>query len=447
MASFKIQLRIARILARSTANTQQERVDLCLQILTEVVIDAFIQDITDLVRQTVKAVKDEADVHPEKHNVEWVKVRWDSFTRWEQIKHRLDYGEDYDTYSLLARALGDSEDDPVRGLPQGNIKSISIGDLAQSIHDICRRAEVRQQIRAPVWRDGNLASVTRMALAIAHSRMGSSISEEDKRSQIIKFLSDALLNRHVHFFPNAPDSSHPTPSTDSWSYCGNPPTAADIASNNLETIGARRVRLCGEQGRSASQADVTASWSILDCDIESFSTYMDHICLPQEWSFEVDSAILGNTQLLPVYRWASKRLQNPTTDWRTRLAIALAFLFSKLTPNHVFCPDSTKVKEYPLLETVKAQLNSLRPSTRETSISIVRQLPWIDKCPRKGKTNRSLYFTQASVVILAWIDPSSPIRKELKLQRAKSELISMFNSKHCKSVRLLAMLVADIFLL
>ncbi|KAI1781578.1 hypothetical protein LXA43DRAFT_908377, partial [Ganoderma leucocontextum] len=430
LAYFKIQLRISRVLIRKGLAPNSDQINTCLQILAEVSIDAFVDDITDLVRKAVKAVKDDADLHPENHDTDWVKVRWDSFSRWEQIKQRLDYGPNHDTYTLLARALAPSEADQIHGLPQGKTKSISVGDLARSIHDICHRAELRQQIRAPVWRDGNLPAVARIAIANAHSRMGPDISNDDKAKQIVKFFTDALLNKNVHFFPNSPDDGHPIPSTDIWTFLGNRPNAVDVASNNLETIGARRMRLCDEQARHASQADVTASWSILECTLESFASYMHHVCLPDDWSYENDTAIQGNALVLQVYQWAENRLKDPTKDWCTRLALALAFLFSRLTPDRVFCPDTTKAKIYPILTAVCKDLRALRPTTRSQSIAITRKLPWIDKPNRKGTSNRAHYCTQASVVILAWIDRSSPLRKELALNKGKSELISLFNSKH-----------------
>ena len=416
-------------MARSGKTTKSELTDLALKVLAEVVIDAFVLDVVELVRLTVKAAKDDAENHPERYDGDWVKARWDSFCRWEKSKQPLDYGPHRETFPLLVRALSRSEEDPIHGLPQGNVKSISIGDLARSIHDICRRAEVRQMIRPPVWRDGVLPAVARMAIANAHSRMGPSLSEEDKRSQIVKFVSEALIERNVHFFPNGPDNGHPTPSTSTWTYLGNRPSPADRANNQLETVGERRLRLCDDQALLASQADVHGPWSILECNIESFANYMGHDCLPDEWGYATDTSISGNDLVRPVYEWAAQRLKNPNLDWRTRLAVTLAFLVSKLTPD-VFCPDSSKTKEFPILKTVLADLRTIRPSTRKQSINILRQLPWVEKPGRRGVSLRQLYFTQASVVILAWIDPKSAIRKELALRQNKNPLISIFNSKH-----------------
>lgn len=404
---------------------------MALNVLAEVVIDAFIQDVTDLVHKSVKAIKDEADLHPERFDMDWVKVRWDSLARWEHAKDRLDYGDGYDNFILLSRALAPTEDDPVHGIPFGNNPSISVGELARSIHNICRHAVVRQQIRAPVWRDGILPSVARMAIANAHNRMGRHISEEDKDAQLIKFLTTALVNRNVHFFPNSPTHGAPFPSTECWTSVGNRPTPADVASNNLETIGNRRLRLCEEQGRIVSQADVTAHWTIENLDIESFAHYIDRQCLPDEWEYVHERSITGNKDILPVYQWAESRLRIPTTDWRTRLALTLGFLMMKLTPDYVFCPDSTKVLEYPILETVLEQLSAIIPATRHHSITITRQLPWISK-GRKGTAERDRYFTQATVTILAWVDSSSPLRNELARKQKSNPLIGAYNAKHSK---------------
>lgn len=432
-ACFNIQLRLSRLLVRVGPSSGTAQVDIALKVLAEVIIDAFIQDITDLVRKALSALKDSAQLHPERYDTDWINVRWDSFCQWEAATDRLDYGVESETFVLLARALTKNEDDPIRGLPASNLKSISVGDLARSIHDICLRAETRQQIRAPVWRDGNLAAVARVAIANAHNRIGRSASDQEKGDQIIKFLTKALSTRNVRFFPDTPPGGGPNPSIDAWTYLGNRPNAKDIANNRLETIGARRTRLWEEQGRIASLADVNSHWSILDCTIESFATYISHACLPEEWDYKREKSITGNSQILPVYEWAAERLSNPNADWRTRLAVALAFLITKLTPNHVFCPDSSKGNEYPILTSVSTYLGQLVPATRHHSITILRQLPWISKPNRGGTIDRSLYFTQASVVILAWIDPASPIRKDLALRAAKNTRISIFNTKHSTS--------------
>ncbi|KAM5539827.1 hypothetical protein V8D89_006640 [Ganoderma adspersum] len=391
IACFNIQLHLACLLARSGASSRVEQVDMALKVLAEVIVDAFIQDVTDLVR------------------------KMDSFCQWEQMKERLNYGPDHETYVLLASALTENEDDPIRGLRSGNVKSVSIGDLAHSIHNICR-------VSAPL---SGAMEIFHLSLAWPSQTLTA-----EWANQLIKFFTDALFNCNVHFFPNAASDGSPTPSTDAWTFVGNRPTCTDIANNNLETIGARRTRLLEEQGCIASQADRMADWSILECNIELFAAYADHSRLPEEWSYGGEPSIKGNTLMRPVYEWAEEHLHNPSINWWTRLAVALGFLFMKLAPSHVFCPDSTKSNKYPVLDTVSDKLRALVPATRYQSITIMCRLPWIPKMKRKGTSDLVLYFTQATVVILAWIDPSSPVCKALALNESQNNLITMFNSKH-----------------
>ena len=160
------------------------------------------------------------------------------------------------------------------------------------------------------------------------------------------------------------------------------------------------------------------------CDLSLWRSVSPHFALSTR--FLMAQSYAGFIVFLT---WISSSIPRPPS----KRAVALAFLITKLTPNHVFCPDSSKGNEYPILTSVSTYLGQLVPATRHHSITILRQLPWISKPNRGGTIDRSLYFTQASVVILAWIDPASPIRKDLALRAAKNTRISIFNTKHSTS--------------
>ncbi|TBU21141.1 hypothetical protein BD311DRAFT_679245, partial [Dichomitus squalens] len=425
-AQFRIKHRIA--VATATIHDSEERMDLAISVLGDIVVQAYQEDVVEMVRRAVKAVRDDAKLRPNDYAPGWVETRRTSFRQWHKRKNPLDYGDDYDTISLLSRAIAIRDDARIDPLPQAPEKSISVMEFAHRLYNI-GTAQRRQSVVAPVWREGATWHTLHVTLAHGSALLGQEFSDAEKAKRLTKAIADAVLANHVHFFPNKSGDRSSVPSLSSWTYLGNPPNAAHLATSRLDSVGTHLKRKRTQAIRELVENDITAKWNILECTIESYKRYMTRTRLPEDWSWNGDQSLEGNEEVYRVYQWAATRLANPQRDWCTRLAMHLAFLLSKITP-YVFSPDVTKENDFPDVKRILKEMEQLKQnSPSESSISIIRKLPWIKK-ERNGAHDRALYFTQAAVVIMSWIDPDSPVRKQIENVNRKRELIAQWNKKH-----------------
>ena len=62
------------------------------------------------------------------------------------------------------------------------------------------------------------------------------------------------------------------------------------------------------------------------------------------------------------------------------------------------------------LEQLDQYLNGIQSEDMEGSIEIMRGLSWTERNAYKGVSDQSLYMTQMSINLLAWMIPDSPMR-------------------------------------
>ena len=151
-AHFKIQHKMAR--ATRGIQDSYQIINQKLRILGEIAVQAYIDDVKEMVRREIKAVKKDAGKHPHRHNVHWVKARWNNCNQWLKSDHPLSFGRDHNTINTLSRTVAEEDDDRIIApLPLAREDSISPHSFASRLYNISL-AQTRQAVVAPVWREG-----------------------------------------------------------------------------------------------------------------------------------------------------------------------------------------------------------------------------------------------------------------------------------------------------
>ena len=405
LAYFQIKHR----LALSTKGLQDpgRRLDFVCHTIGDIIAETYIQDVTDLVREDLKAIKKHAKKWPQYYDDAWLRTRWTSFKRWSKDPFRLDYGDDHSNLTLLSRTLADDENEHTGLLPQATEKRISTQEFAARLYKI-GITELRQSVVAPVSRTGATWHVLHIAIAEATKALGTMVPDDQKAKYLTNAILNGVIQKKIHFFPNKPGTGSSAPSPQHWTYLGKAPTQEEIANTNVESLVTQQRR---QQQRAAADVvaeDTTTEWRIMDLTIEDYGRNMTQNTKPADWDYSLAGGMQDTKGMVQVYEWAAERMTYPQNDWTTRLAMTLGFLMAKVMPT-VFSTEATKTKEYPITQVVIDQLGRLDRATAHMSISLARQLPWIAKKDRNGIRDSALYFTQASVVVLGWIHPDSAI--------------------------------------
>ena len=394
-----------------------------LVIMSDVVIQAFVKDVLAFVREQLDTeisalLKDRThDDH------KWAVRRQKSYKQWKKSEYPLDYGEDKSTLADLVHLVSPTQEDIRLGLPRSAANSISIEDFVDRIIKWAG-SEIRTP-RAPLWSRGACPYILRTVLSEVH-RILHNYSPEERDIEFRRVLVARLAVLKVRFVPDAAVNpsglgapSHKL-SLHAWTTLGAAPSARVLDSHNAMSH-AERLQI--ELQASATQAqlnDCRASWSIQTAIIEDFLPLLDRRVLPEEWS--MDRALFKAKPFTQqVYDWANQRFLTNQHHWTCQLALVLAFFLTKVAPA-VFFPHDPP-------ESVKANIRNASPKNPKACISAVRSLGWIKSTAndKKGFGDKGLYYTQAAVVILAWMDESSPLRMEL----AKSAPdLRDWNSKH-----------------
>ncbi|KAI0323771.1 hypothetical protein GY45DRAFT_1376073 [Cubamyces sp. BRFM 1775] len=392
-------------------------------IMADIVIDAFVKDVLAFVREELDTeisglLKDRAhDDH------KWAVRRQKSYKAWKTSSHPLDYGEGKNTLGDLVHLVSSSQEDIRVGLPHSAAHSISLEDFVDRI--LKWAASGVKKPRAPLWSNGACAYILRTVLAEV-KRFLRDHTPQERDVEFRRALVGRLVAHKVRFIPDAPVSpsgvgapSHRL-SLHAWTKLGATPSALVLGTQNALSH-AERLQI--ELQASASQAEVNdcrASWTALTSMIEDFLPLLARRVLPSDWSIE---RVRNHAKpfILEVYNWGHSRFLHDQQHWTCQLALVLAFFLTKVTPC-VFFPSD-------IPETVRRNIVNASPRSPRLCISSVRELDWVESKSqgKKGFSEKNLYFTQAALVILAWIDPSSPLRVELA---KPSGDIRLWNTKH-----------------
>ena len=435
-AHFKIQHKMAR--ATRGIQDSYQIINQKLRILGEIAVQAYIDDVKEMVRREIKAVKKDAGKHPHRHNVHWVKARWNNCNQWLKSDHPLSFGRDHNTINTLSRTVAEEDDDRIIApLPLAREDSISPHSFASRLYNISL-AQTRQAVVAPVWREGAAWHTLRVAVAHASHLLGEGRSDQDREKCFVKSLVDATLGLQVHYFPNKCGDHSGVPTIKSWTYLGKAPTLDEIQNSRFEDVGTNLKRRRAQAVTKIIQSSTSAPWEIRDLKIENFKHYMNRTVLAVDFSLTADGSAHGKKHVSDLYNWALDRFSSTKKDWMLRLAFHLGFLFAKVTPK-VYTPAKGDMWIERNLQIWDVAIGY---STHKDSIEIARSLGWIMKGPESGPNkrggvhDRALYCTQAAIHILLFIDPTSPLRRELEIKEKDRTIhyLKLLADRHGKFV-------------
>ena len=392
-------------------------------IMADIVVDAFVKDVLAFVREELDVeisglLKDRAhDDH------KWAIRRQKSYKAWKMSAHPLDYGEAKNTLADLVHLVSPSHEDIRIGLPHSAAHSISLEDFVDRI--LKWAASGIKKARAPLWSNGACAYILRTVLAEV-KRLLRDHTPHERDVEFRRALVERLVAHKVRFIPDAPvnPSGLGAPSQKlslhAWTKLGATPSALVLGTQNAMSH-AERLQI--ELQASASQAeldDCRASWTALTSMIEDFLPLLARRVLPSDWAIE-RVRYHAKLLILDVYNWGHSRFLQDQQHWMCQLALVLAFFLTKVTPCVFVSSD--------VPEAVRRKIANASPRNPQLCISSVRELDWVESTSqgKKGFAEKNLYFTQAALVILAWIDPSSPLRVELT---KPSPDIRVWNTKH-----------------
>ncbi|KAI1783804.1 hypothetical protein LXA43DRAFT_1102094 [Ganoderma leucocontextum] len=403
--TYRAHFQIRCLMAR-TANVNNGDVSL-LSVLCGLVMDAFISDVIGLVAVTIDEIKSTLKENPSHPDVQWMRTRCAKFKLWRATEQPLNYGDEYATLDLLTQAVSETLRDSGKSLPKSALGKCSVRDFVERLYAIGMGA-TQQSITAPVWAEGSTPYTLRLVLAEAHRQLGLD-TPLDERADMIKFsLRAAVIDKEIHFFPDHGGDRTRRPSITKWTFMGQSDVDAHGGPGRGLSQEARVARDFLRHADAQQRGDVMAEWSINEVTLGQYGNYMTRERLPSEWTFKKATEITSNEFNHKVYKWAEKRFTQEPQHWQCRLAMALAFLHTTALPK-VHMDHGTFAAAKPFV----ARFDKITERSAAHSIDIARKMPLHEK-NKNGFRKRGIYFTMASTVYLGWIDPTSPIHKELK---------------------------------
>lgn len=422
---FHIRTRLASLSNTAGTCTVQDTVTSQLRSLAEMAIDAYIHDVRELVRAALESARRDMEDHDP--NQLWMKTRLTNHERWKKVDKPLDWGSERQTYATLVRVVSPTEEDHARGLPKSPKHSCSPRDFVDRLYK-AGTSLTANGVRAPLWNKGACWPILRTIISECQARVlkkGAVELSEDDENDIKQAFEHAVQVRAIHFFPDHAERGH-QPSAASWTMLtlANRSTAGSGRSMLISDAGTSRtsrhaIHLAQVSEREMSE-DVHAEWKTLDIMIHEYHRYMDRVTLPTNWG-DPESITAGGDLCPLVYAWGDEYFRNNMSNWRCQLAMALAFLTTKILP-HIHWPN----KGSKFNDVVKL-LDQIPPGREDDSISLMRRVDWIKRPTTKGASDQSIYLMMLSVNLLAWMVPDSPLRLELA---AKGHLPEVYVKKH-----------------
>ena len=414
------RLRLANIASQPQGNHARYSASIHrLLIAAQIAIDAYEEDVLALVKRQLfaeiaQAVKDRN--HPDHVRAIERKKNWDV---WRKSNHCLSYGSDRSTLEQVVRFSSVTVADIGRGLQKSSRGEWSLDQFAE---DVIRQAQLptARSFRAPIDPAGTFGPVLCACIQQARLMLRGS-NERDVLKDFKCALVAVMDTRHINFIPDTQPNAHGTgaplrtPSIHAWTTLGATSATLSIAVHRLPTQEARAEAALAEFTRIVIDVDPRASWDTVSLKISEFPKYLDRTVLPQSWSW---AAAQPTGTILESYQWADERMRTNLQDPLCSLALSLAFLISKVLPTVAW--DSARYPD---------GVDRVSFSNPHGAVAYFRTVPWIERNTTKkskGVTQENQYFTLAAIVFLNWMDPNSPLRKDID----NGGTPSTWNNKH-----------------
>lgn len=393
-----------------------------LRLLADIALRSFVDDVLELVQtqvwneiQPILQVRDSDQYHN-------ARSRRDALNTWLALDKPLDWGEYGTTRTSLLRAVSADDTIAARGLPRSAKGEWSVSDFVDHLLHVGQSFGM-SAVRPPVWNKGHFWPVLRAAvtegLRRARQHSDAPIAMLEVKSAFVHVVQELSISAVPDATPPPPGSTRPSlqPSIDSWTLIGvtarhaRPGVPAPLTSQESVEFQIARSTL------RSMELDPSTAWDTTEIVISDYHKYLGRTALPSNWD-HVEATRSKDLFSRTCYTWAEAQLSTKLIDWRCDLALHLGYLISKVIPLISWPSDSTSLL---------ASFQSIQAhSDPAAAIQAFRALPWQTRPSSKGALRQSLYFTQATIVFLLWIDSSSPLRVHLK----KGTLGRPWSNKH-----------------
>ena len=387
---------------------------------------AFKEDICALIGAELEAAEANLVDGDDDENASWTKMRLSAYRHWLKLPYPLGWDNgSQESMRLLLRMCSPTIQERQDRLPQGDPPTLSLDDLIDAFCTV-GNSVTQRSVRAPFWSKGTASRVVRTVFTEANRMLGAARPAEERLKDIKRALAFAANEQRIHVIPTTKGRGR-FPTLAAWATVG--ASRAEYRLDNHLTIEERQAVAVNRALRNARRMDVRGPWTTKEYVIEAFGECIDREVRPMDWNYAAAQVQSGDL-VQETYEWAERMFENHFTSWKVRLAHILGFLISKITPA-VAWPNLKGNSTH----AINRQLGRIfDESDWPKSINIIRQMEWIEKPGYGGRKDASLFYTQASIVFLAYMDESSPLRIALD-DEGKTLSDSTWLDRHSKSMQ------------
>lgn len=391
-----------------------------LSFLATMAVEAFVEDVRTFVGQQLRILQAEVEAGTDHDAMDWMETRMSNFHIWKKFKNPLGWdNEEEDSMEKLVRIVRSSPNLLDQGLPRATPASITVDDFVTLFYKMAT-ARSKLAVRSPFYRNGNGPAIAQTIVMEAHRLLGRDRPVQERVNDIQAALRVAVNKAQIQVVPVAKGNQH-SPSIDQWVSLG-APVRRSLASHHGLTATQRRELGLTRRLTAQRLEDSRAPWTTTDFEIANFYIIHRRQQRPEDWNFAASGCVNGMSSVASqTYAWADQLFQQFFHTWQVQLAHMLAFLVSKMIPR-VFWPTDLRSS------TINAELADITIDDLDRSLDVTRTIPWVKRTNVGGLSDVGLYYTQASIVFLAWIHSDSPLRKYIA--SGKTDIASVWGAKH-----------------
>jgi hypothetical protein len=376
-------------------------------------IKLLVQDVKDLVTKHVQSSIKQG-LNNQDHQVNQLAVsRQRMLSAWEKSEFPLTWNlGDKGCYSNLLCILNDDPTRKTLATLQHSPDQLTYNQLASSFVTFASN----NKPVPPLIKGGYFAYALPLALSHMKPYAPSSMGLSEFFIQVFAFM---LKKLEIHFLPwKCPGPNTHLVQAEWWMLisCPNGPSSPSIVmlNGNCNNLTAE------EAGATAAQgvADRTPSAPLsVPTNLLQMGAFWKKTCLPKDWDLEHASlhatrAYEDHLYVPETYEYVMKIYDG--TKWKHHMALVWAIFFSHVLPYISF----DKPKTYP------------KTSNPKDITQTVRNLPWVQPKSqfRRGVTAPKPYITMTSTMIIALMDPDSPLSK--RASNCQNALGDPWTGKH-----------------
>jgi hypothetical protein len=407
-------------------NEQSE--NLTAYSVAALVLKMYIQESVDLVAEAVKKrINEKAKGAGQDAKQEAMRLKND-LIKWKALVDPLAYtpgGQSGNrTLDLVIRLVVANVEDMQFGLNLAKPKSsMTYQEFGYRLYAMGRRLNP-EAIGAPLRPKGPTASLLPLAVKkLATIGNCTAATESTYMTDIFAHCASVL---RIHFIPwhSSPRTGERRtllPRHDHWVIMDKAP--GTMFKNQATAIMKANPTSASQQGSQYMAANNSNTPWNADGPLSEMPNLKKKNNLPYDWSLEkasINKAKKRNGQLIQqTYQWFQDNYDG--RQWKHKLAIVIAILFSRIIPFVYIDPEE------------KGEVKDAMRTTEnvEELTSLTRKLSWVDThrpCGSKGSSTRKPFVTMVLTYVLAMMDERSPVRVDIQAKKGTVE--SSWSQKH-----------------